>query len=426
MSGVAGIELKFAVKRGVAWGTAVECGANDGVLVLPGALKATMDDKPDDSLGLFWPTDSDRGAVVAAEGGRPAYLRYDSIDVLIAHFMGTSGAPTYTSGVATNGTGAGSTTTLLKTGAGWTINEHAGKFWQCSADSGQPTNVGAVRRIVSNTADTLTFAAALPAATSATTQGSMSAGIATHNYDLADNLDGVFVTVAMNEKIGIKEAPSLKLSEMVIKGTTGNPLQIIFKGPAYNVIFNSAVNTLATFANVTYREQRNRMLYSQGVMRVNAQGGGALGSGDIFYPKEFELTAKRAMKGVYGAGGSFDNIDEPTNDGTPEVQLKITMPRHTEITPFTDWADSSVYKKMDITFTGALISGSSYRKMVLSFPNLKYANVDTPEQRGILENERLFNCLSAAAAPTGMTGITKPFRLQLVNTFGGDPLQAGN
>jgi hypothetical protein len=424
MSGVAGIEIKMAAKRGITWGTAEACGAYDGILILPGSLKKSMEDKVDDSLGLFWPTDSDRGAI-KAEGDRPAYLRYDSLDLLIAHFMGTAGVPTYTSGVATNGTGAGSTTTLLKTGAGWTINDHAGKFWKCSADSGQPTNVGAVRRILSNTADTLTFVAALPAATSATTQGSMSAGIADHVYDLADNLDGLFVCLAMNKKINIEEAVSAKIMGMTIKGSIGNPLEISFKILAYNIIWNSAVNTLSTFLNVTYREQANRILYSQGVMRLNAQGGGALADGDKVYPNEFELTAERKMSGVYGAGGSFDNIDEPTNDGVPEVKLKLVYPRYTSATPFTDW-DAGNAKKMDMTFTGALISGSSYRKMVISLPNLKYANVEAPEDRGIIKNPIELNCLSAAAAPTGMTGITKPFRLALTNTFGGDPLQAGN
>lgn len=418
-----GIELKIAARKASAWGTAVACGAMDGILMLPGSFKKTIANKIDDSLGKFWPTDSDTGEITA-EGDRPFYMRYDTLDALIAHFMGTAGAPTYTSGVATNGTGAGSTTTLLKTGAGWTVNEHAGKFWKCTADSGQPTNVGAVRRIVSNTADTLTFIA-IPAATSATTQGSMSAGIADHTYDLADSIDGLFVTLAVNNVISIQEAVTAKIAGVSIKGSIGNALTITFKIIAYNVITGSVTNTLVTFANVTYRDTENRVLHNQGVFRMNGRDGDALDSGDIIYPSEFELSADRKMSGVYGAGGSFNNIDEPTNDGIPEVKLKLTFPRFNSLTHFTDW-EANTPMKMDVTFTGALISGSSYRTMVLLMPHLKYANVEAPEERGIIKHPLEFNALAVNAAPTGMTGITKPFRLTLKNTFGGDPLQAGN
>lgn len=423
MPGVAGIELKMAARKGVTWGTAVECGANDGILVLPGSLKKSMDDQSDDSLGLFWPTDSDRGPVKAEEGGRPAYLRYDSLDLLIAHFMGASGAPTYTTPTDSGTAESGGANTLTDTDKSWGVNAHAGRYVTITAGTG----AGQTRKISSNTATQLTVAANWTTNPDATSQYQISGSIADHDYDLADNLDGHFLTMAINEKIGIKEAPSIKLSEMIIKGSVGNnPLEITFKGPAYTIVWNSAVNTLTTFANVTYREQANRVLYTQGVMRMNAQGGGALGGGDTIYPNEFTLTATRIMSGVYGAGGSFDNIDEPTNDGTPEVKLQLQFPRYTSAAAFNDWADSSVRKKLDMTFTGALIGGSSYRKMVISFPNLKYASVDAPEERGIIKNPVEFNCLSASSAPTGMTGITKPFRISFTNTFGGDPLQVGN
>jgi len=35
MSGVSGVEVKYAVKKGAAWNTAVACGAGDGVLCKP-------------------------------------------------------------------------------------------------------------------------------------------------------------------------------------------------------------------------------------------------------------------------------------------------------------------------------------------------------------------------------------------------------
>jgi len=235
----------------------------------------------------------------------------------------------------------------------------------------------------------------------------------------------VSATLALNKKINIEEAVSAKIVGMSLKGSVGNPVEIGMKILAYNIIWNSTVNTLTTFNNVTYRDTENRVLFSQGIFRLNDRDDSALGDGDKIWPSEFELSAERKMSGVYGAGGSFDNIDEPTNDGIPEVKLKLTFPRYTAATYFTEW-DANTPKKLDMTFTGKLIAGSSYRKLEILLPHLKYATVDAPEERGIIKNPVDFNCLAVNSAPAGMTGVTKPFRLKLTNTFGGDPLQAGN
>lgn len=49
----------------------------------------------------------------------------------------------------------GSTSTLVKSGAGWTTNEHAGKY--LAMRSGTAANVGSVVKVLSNDATTLTF-----------------------------------------------------------------------------------------------------------------------------------------------------------------------------------------------------------------------------------------------------------------------------
>ena len=93
MAGVAGIELKYALKKASAWGTAVACGAGDGFLALPAGIRREAPIEVDDSLGLFWSQDGTPGAV-KVEGDLPLYLRYDGCDLLLALFMGTAGIPT--------------------------------------------------------------------------------------------------------------------------------------------------------------------------------------------------------------------------------------------------------------------------------------------------------------------------------------------
>lgn len=425
MAKAIGVEQKLAIVRGVAWGTAVAAGARSGVLVRPHGIKKTRDSNLDDSLGKHFAYEAHAGAI-AVSGSVPAYLRYGggAMQRMIAEVMGTAGAPTYTSGVATNGTGAGTNQTLLKTGAGWTVNEHAGKWWQCTADSGQPTNVGVVRRITSNTSEILTFDATIPQATSATTQGTMSAGIATHVYQLAENLDGIFDCLVYLNGPAVDEYTSIKWTGFTIEGEIGGALMITFDGIAIDRETGSVVNTTTTFLNVTTPETANRIYYDQGVIRMNTGSGAALGVGDKIYPGKFSFRFGRNMAGVYGVGGSFNLIDEPSAAGLPECKLTLTFPRYTAATYFEDW-DAGTAKKIDLVYTGSLIAGSSYRAFTLEIPNAQLSNVDAPVVDGIIEHPLEFDVLGREAAPTGMA-VTLPFQITMTNDFCGDPLQAGN
>jgi len=332
-----GTEIKSALKKASAWGAGVACGANNGVLTLPHTLKKDRAGIEEDSLGLYFPRELSQGDI-KVEGTVPAYLRYDSLDLLIGLAMGDCG--------------------------------------------GSPVQQGT---------------------TSAYAQ----------SFKLKESLDGLFATFAVNNGINIDEYTSLKVAGFTLKGEVGKPVQAAFQAVANDRVTNSAVNTGASFAAVTYFEQANRVLFSQGVFRMNAQAGPALADGDKIYPSNFELTFKRKMKGLYAAGGA-DRIDEPTNEGAPEVKLKLEFPRYTAKTYFEDW-DSGAAKKMDIVFTGALIEGSYYRTMKLQFPNLKLSNVELPIEKGILKHPLEFECLACDSAPSGMTGITKPFQIDVIN-----------
>jgi hypothetical protein len=416
MSKAVGTEIKAAVRKASVWGTAKACGANHGLLILPSNIKKDRASIPDDSLGNYWPPDSDIGEI-KAEGDIQAYGRYDGLDALIAMAMGTS-AIAYTAPSVSGTATGGSTSTLVDSGKAWTPDAYIGKYVKITGGTG----IGQVRRITDNDATTLTIDTADGnwTAPDATSTYEIFNAYATHTYDLADSLDALFLTFCIYNQINVEEAASLKPTGFTIKGEVGKPLDITFNCIAIDKITNSEVNTSVTFANVTFRETANRVLYSQGVIRMNAQDGADFGDGDKIYPKSFELSFKRKMAGMYGVGGAFDKIDEPTNDGQPEVKLKLEFPRYTAATYFTDW-DADNAKKLDITFTGA---GS--RSFKLQFPNLKFASVDLPIEAGILKHPVEFNCLSCAVAPTGMTGVTKPFRATLVNTYGGDPVQVGN
>jgi hypothetical protein len=347
MSKATGLEIYAAFKKIAAWGTPLECGAGDGVLILPHSLTKDRPNRLDDSQGVIFPTYADQGLTVVA-GDVPAYLRYDGLDLLIALAMGASG--------------------------------------------GAPAQQGG---------------------TSAYTQ----------SFTLADNLDGLYAVLAILNNINIDEFTSLKLKGFTIAGDIGEgPLKITLHSIGDDRDPESTVNTTATFANVTVGESQNRVLMHQSVFRINDQDGAGLASpADVITPSAFELAYDRPMSGVFGAGTDKNVIDEPTGDALPTVKLTLTIPRYTTKDYFVDWA-AETNKKADIVFTGATIEGAYDREFTLQFPNLAYMKTDAPQAAGILNHVLEFDCLGALVAPTGMTGITKPFQVDVQNQETADVL----
>jgi hypothetical protein len=335
-----GLEIYAAFKKLAAWGTALACGAGDGVLILPHSLTMDRPNRLDDSQGVIFPTYADQG-LVAVTGDVPLYMRYDGIDLLIALAMGASG--------------------------------------------GAPSQQGG---------------------TAAYTQ----------SFTLADNLDGLFAVLAIQNNINIDEFTSVKIKGFTISGDIGEgPLKITLHciGDTRNP--DSAINTSVTFANVTVGESQNRILMHQSVFRINDQDGAGLASpGDVITPSSFELAYDRPMSGVYASGTDKNAIDEPTGEALPTVKLTLTIPRYTTKDYFVDWL-AETNKKADIVFTGGQIEAPYDREFTLQFPNLAYMKPEVPQAAGILQHVLEFDCLGALAAPTGMSGITKPFQVNVQN-----------
>lgn len=345
MTYATGAQTQAAVKKGVSWGTAVACGAGDGILVLPPTLKKERKLYIEDSLGAYFAQEADQGEI-KVEGELPAYQRYDGLDLLIALAMGaTGGAPVQ--------------------------QESTAAYAQ--------------------------------------------------SFKLTGSLEGLFATLALYNKVNVDEYASIKLTGLKLKGRVGEPVELSFMGIASNRITDSSTNTPATFANVTIAETANRVLMSQGLFRMNDASGAALGSGDEITPSSFELNLMRPMAGAHEAGTGNDLINEPVDNGHPEVGLKLEFPRYSTSENFEDW-DAAVPKKMELAFTGALIEGSYYRLFKVSLPRLVYKDADLPMEQGALRHTLEFACLSTNTAPAGMSGILDPFQVDVVNTNSTDVL----
>jgi hypothetical protein len=232
-------------------------------------------------------------------------------------------------------------------------------------------------------------------------------------FTLADLLDGLFSTIAINKKVNVFEYTSAKITGFTLKGEMGKPLEIDFDVIADDEDPASVTNDLTSFANVTYFETAHRVLMSQGEFRINDRSGAALGAGDVIKPSSFELAFRRKLAGKYVAGGS-NRIDEPLNEGLPEVTLKLTFPRYTATTYLTALG-ADTRKKMDIVFTGAEIEAPYNREFKIQFPHLALTNAEAATAKGQIEHPLEFKCLATDTAPTGMAGILKPFQADVIN-----------
>lgn len=348
MPGLSGTEIRCAAKKAAVWGTAVACGANNGMLLLPTNIKRESDIDIDGSMGMIYSKEGVPGPV-KVDGDTPSYLRYDGLSLFLAMFMGTAGAPTL--------------------------------------------------------------------------QGS---GAYAYTFKVKTLLDGLFYTFVKNMKNYIEEYPSSKCVGITIKGEVGaKPVEVTFQHIFNNKIVNSSINTTSTFANVTDFEEQNRVRFSEGIFLMNSQSGAALGSGDTIYPSSFEFSSKRKITTIYTTqyktAISQELSDEPVCDGTIETTLKLEFARHTSSAYIADlYADAK--KKLDLTFTGALIGGGYYRQFKLQFPNLQLKNVNPVDANGNIKEPLEFIAHGALTAPTGMTGLTDPFWISGINRLSTDPL----
>lgn len=240
---------------------------------------------------------------------------------------------------------------------------------------------------------------------------------------------GLMATMATNVAgLYIEELTSMKITGITVSGEVGaKPLQIVFDIIGINKNTGSVVNTTTTFNNVTLAETENAVLFSQLKFRMNDRSGDALDDDDRIYPSKFTLSINRPLKGEYT--GEYrtttdppqDLIDEPANDGIPEIRLTIELPKHTGNTNLAALGNDT-RKKMDITATGATIADVYKYQHLWQFPHLQMTNVDPTDDNGRIKEPLEFLVHGCLAAPLGMVGITDPLWWTVINKRTTDPL----
>lgn len=302
------------------------------------------------------------------------------------------------------------------------LDNSAGQAWIKEADAGLQTITGNLDGFMRYEGFDTALALLLGVA-GAPTRIALTAAYS-NSYTLASKIDGLFATIAMKKLASaIWEFPTCKIISVKISGEMNKPLKISLGIIGDKLDRASVVNTLVTMATVTVPDSKNRILMNKDtIFRMNDQSAIALADTDKIYPSSFELTFSRPMDSEAVAGQ--DGVDEPADNGFPVATLSLKFPRYNAANNafFTDWA-AYTSKKMDITFTGAIIEATNKYLFRVTMPHIK---IDDPEATvsgpGKIPFSMKCNLLGAAVAPAGMTGLTAPLKIDVVNKRTTDPL----
>jgi hypothetical protein len=232
-----------------------------------------------------------------------------------------------------------------------------------------------------------------------------------HLLDWADEVTrfGTFAAERPGTIIEVPSAMPMKYDPKIAGGLLKSSIGL----RGNTVIADSVVNEAAEMDALTYQDKGNRIKFSHGVLRMNAQEDAALAFGDVLEVSDIDPAFERTLDDVHGAGS--DSIIQPKEKGF-KMTIKITLPR----TSAANLAHLATFKameaqKMDITFTSPVAAAPGvYYKRVYGFPRLKFSAPPAAPLADIMTTVLTFEAEQAAEAPDGMTGHVRPY-IEMVN-----------
>ncbi|MBW2052928.1 MAG: hypothetical protein JRI85_11915 [Deltaproteobacteria bacterium] len=246
-----------------------------------------------------------------------------------------------------------------------------------------------------------------------------------NTYSAAENLAGLFATLAIkkaNTAKGIWEVPSVKITGFTISGRVGELVKVIINFMGNKIEIANPLNS--DLSSVTYPEGMTKdtvaRMDNQFKIRMNAQGGSALTDSDKIFPSEFELVYERPFEEQFEAG--FSDMSEPVQSDFASATIKLTFDKY-NLDDFTSAIADEADKKMDLTFTGPIITGSTRYTFRVDLPKVTWqsaaADVNGP---GLIKHVVDGKLLRSDSAPEGMTGVLGPVSVSVINERAQSPL----
>ena len=251
-----------------------------------------------------------------------------------------------------------------------------------------------------------------------------------HVFKIKDDLGGIFSTLAYEsiKDTKVEELTSVKWNKLKLSGKAGERVELECSGIASNWTDASAANTTTTIDSITLTAAREYVLFHQGLLWINAQGGATLATADRVNISGFELNIERGMDPRFSTGGG-QICDEPIENGFLKVSGSFDFPSLDSASPegnaqFLAEQMAATAKKATITFTSPTLAGAAtaYYSWKLWLPNLQFgaAKVGIPGPGGPTWSIP-FQAWHVATIPTGFTaGYLDAVTIDHVNKLTGD------
>ncbi len=244
-----------------------------------------------------------------------------------------------------------------------------------------------------------------------------------HTLQLADGVAGKFATLAKKMKSDeVWEFPSIKPVSLRLTGGKRVPVEYAIETVASHKNRNagSGTNNTTTIATITARETLRRIVPQEsGYLRINDQSAGALGTGDVHAVSTFELMFARPQQGDNVLDGNAF-ITEPVGTDFATSEFVATFPVYEDKADvLLDKFEADTVQKIELfADSGAILAGTAIPySLKIQMPQAQV--VGRPEIAiagpGKIVATIRFRLTKASAAPAGMTGVTNPFAMLLIN-----------
>lgn len=250
-----------------------------------------------------------------------------------------------------------------------------------------------------------------------------------HNIDLAEDNFGEFQTLAyLVETDSAVELPGVKWDGFTMQSDVNGVGTFEATGIASRIITptDTPINTATDINAAAYEgtfaaAPLGAFNAGNHYLRLNAQGGAGLTSGENLGILNYNLSIKRPLiRHPYLDGANSPYTKEPRHDGTIDGQFGFTFNRvdRTVRDWLNDWK-AGTELKAELFFDGAQIGTGVNRSYKVQFPRLRPFNLptnfDLPD-KSFAQPQMSYRMMQATAAPTGMTGVTNYMRMAATMT----------
>jgi hypothetical protein len=233
----------------------------------------------------------------------------------------------------------------------------------------------------------------------------------TNTFEPATNKTGVFATIIRDKVTFISEIPSAKCTGFELSFGDNGRGEITFMFTGNKNVVDSSVNTSTQVSALTFPTQGLRAFFKQLAFRINTQGGSALSTTDLIRTTDLKITYEQKLDELFVNGQDY--IIEPEDNAYPETTIEATIDRLTSATDdFIGYHRDNTSLKAELELTGPTLAATN-RKILFQFPNLICAEAPVEFKSGAdnVQPKIVLKAYKAASAPSGMTGVTKPFRI---------------